>query len=539
MKKTSFVLVLASTFLLSVFSLGAADNIKKLNSTTTHVTVFGSGAQVTGVSEVSLAAGISTVTIQGLSPYIDEQSIQVKGRGKFTVLSASLEKNYISELKEKEQIELLRSQIAELTIKIEDERLQTGILKEEESFLLTNKDAGGKNESLNAANFKTLYDFYKSSLTRIRTEILSRERKIKELDKELAKLNNQLSALQTAENMPSGQVIVTLKADSPAAGIIEINYLVQGAGWYPSYDLRINKLDEPVTLIYKANVYQNTGVEWKDVKLTFSNATPNLSGNVPWLNPWYLDFVNLNYGFQSRDKKAAPSVMANEVMSMAEDFSADFDSPVPVGFTTSDNTTSIEFKVDVPYSIETGGKSKSIDMLYLELPAGFEYQAVPKLDQTAFLVAQIREWQKYDLLEGEANLYFENTFVGKSMLDLKFISDTLNLSLGRDLGIVVKREKRKEFTSEKFIGSNKVVVRSWDISVRNNKKESIKIQLTDQIPISQNKEIVVEALEMSGGKLNQNTGLVTWDIEVPAGQSKVLILSYSAKYPKSSTVIIE
>jgi uncharacterized protein (TIGR02231 family) len=211
----------------------------------------------------------------------------------------------------------------------------------------------------------------------------------------------------------------------------------------------------------------------------------------------------------------------------------------PVGFTTSDNTTSIEFNVDIPYSIETGGKSKSIDMMSLELPASFEYQAVPKLDPTAFLVAQVRDWQKYDLLEGEANLYFENTFVGKSMLNLKFVSDTLNVSLGRDLGIIVKREKRKDFTSEKFIGSNKVVTRSWEISVRNNKKESVKIQITDQIPISQNKDIAVEAEELSGGRLNNSTGLVTWDIDLPAGQSKTIILSYSVKYPKNSNVNVE
>jgi uncharacterized protein (TIGR02231 family) len=535
MKKLWFVPVIVIFF--SAFSIRAAENVKPLTSKITHVTVFPSGAQVTGVSDVSLPEGISTVAIQGLSPYIDEKSIQVKGKGKFTVLSASLEKNYISELKEKEQIESLRKQIEDLAIKVEDEKLQTGILKEEESFLVTNKAIGGKNENLDAANFKILFDFYKNSLTVIRTDILSRERKIKELEKELEKLNNQLSVLQTSENMPSSQLIITLKADAAATGVLEINYLVQNAGWFPSYDIRVNNLTEPVSLIYKANVYQNTGVGWNNVKLTFSNATPNQSGNVPWMNPWFLDFVTYNTSdYQRSEKKSAPSKAKGEMMM---EFTIAPDAEISVGFTASDNTTSIEFNVDIPYSIETGGKSKSIDMMYLELPAGFEYQAVPKLDQTAFLVAQIRDWQKYDLLEGEANLYFENTFVGKSMLNLKFASDTLNISLGRDPGIIVKREKRKDFTSEKFIGSNKVVTRSWEVSVRNNKKENIKIQLTDQIPISQNKDIVVGAEELSGGKLNSSTGIVSWDIDLPAGQSKILILSYSVKYPKSSDVILE
>lgn len=84
-----------------------------------------------------------------------------------------------------------------------------------------------------------------------------------------------------------------------------------------------------------------------------------------------------------------------------------------------------------------------------------------------------------------------------------------------------------------------MVSRSLQITVRNNKKESVKIQLTDQIPVSQNKEITVESEELSGGKLNLNTGLVTWDIELPAGQSKTFILSYSVKFPKSSNLIVE
>jgi len=534
--KKLFIVLISCLFLVSTIS--AADAIKPVNSTITHVTVFSSGAQVTGISEVSLVQGISTLAIQGLSPYIDEQSIQVKGKGKFVVLSASLEKNYISELKEQEQIQILRKKIEELSIKAEDERLQTGILKEEESFLVTNKNVGGKNESLDAANFKILFEFYKTSLSAIRADILNRERKIKTIEEELVKLNNQLSVLQSTENMPSSQIIVSLKTEAATAGILEINYLVQGAGWFPSYDIRIDKLTEPVSLIYKANVYQNTGVSWNNVKLTFSNASPNQSGNVPWLNPWYVDFVNTDAYIRGLAYKSAPA-MAKE--SISEDYAVvqEMEATAPVGFATSDNTTSIEFNVDIPYSIETGGKSKSIDMMQLELPAGFEYQAVPKLDPTAFLVAQVRDWQKYDLLEGEANLYFENTYVGKSMLNLKVLSDTLNLSLGRDPGIIVKREKRKDYTSEKFIGSNKLVTRSWEISVRNNKKEGVKIKLTDQIPVSQNKDITVEAVELSGGKLNQSSGLLTWDIDLPAGQSKTLILSYSVKYPKSSTVNVE
>ncbi len=521
-------------------ALYPSENQKNVSSAISKVTVFLSGAQVTGISDVSLQPGMNTVVIGGLSPYIDEQSLQVKGKGKFTVLSASLDKNYISGLEENAESAVLRKKIEELGSKIEDEKLQTGILREEESFLIVNKDAGGKNESLDAANFKTLFEFYKTSLTQIRTDILTRDRRISDMQKELEKLKSQLENLQSRENTPSGQVTVILKAETAATGTVELSYLVQGAGWYPSYDVRIDNLTDPVSLIYKANVFQNTGVDWKNVKLTFSNATPSQGGNVPWLYPWYLDFMQENvYSYQRMDKKAAdaaPEAMASGESLMIRGVAS---LSAPAGFTASTNTTSIEFNVDIPYTVETGSKSKTIDMMYLELPASFEFQAVPKLDPAAFLVAQVRDWQKYQLLEGEANLYFENTLVGRSSLNLGMISDTMNLSLGRDQGIAVKREKRTEFTTERVLGSNRIVTRSWMISVRNNKKEAIKIKLSDQIPVSQNKDIEVEAEELSRGSYNPVSGEVNWTADLPAGQEKTFILTYTVKYPKNSKVIVE
>jgi uncharacterized protein (TIGR02231 family) len=318
------------------------------------------------------------------------------------------------------------------------------------------------------------------------------------------------------------------------SGTLELNYLVHGAGWYPSYDVRVNSLSEPVSVTYKANVYQNSGIDWKNIKLTFSNAAPNLGGNVPWLNPWYLDFIrysNLRNDMGVR-KSAQPEMLQEMSLGAVGEVAS-------AGFEISENLTSVEFKVEVPYTIPTGGEAKIIDMMYFELPSAFEYQTVPKLDQAAFLVARVHDWQNYDLLNGEANLYFDNTYVGRSTINPGMVSDTLNLSLGRDMGIVVKREKRKEFTIEKLIGLNKVVTRSWDLSVRNNKSETVKIHLTDQIPVSQNKDITVNAEELNGGKLNPVSGLVSWDFTLAPGETRKLVFTYSVKYPKDENVYVE
>ncbi len=203
-----------------------------------------------------------------------------------------------------------------------------------------------------------------------------------------------------------------------------------------------------------------------------------------------------------------------------------------VGVARTEHTTSIEFNIDVPYTIPPEGKPKNIDMMRISLPASYSYQTVPRLDNEAFLLAGVHDWEKYDLLPGEASVYFENTYVGKSMLDVNNVKDTLTVSLGRDQGIVVKREKLKDFTSSQLIGGNIIETRSWEISVRNTKKMPVRLQVRDQIPISENKDITVTPTELSGGSLNGKTGIVLWDLNLKPGETHKLTLCLFGEIPQ-------
>ena len=138
--------------------------------------------------------------------------------------------------------------------------------------------------------------------------------------------------------------------------------------------------------------------------------------------------------------------------------------PVPVQ--QVENATSVEFKIEIPYSIPTSGKQFTVDIKEHSLPAYYEYYCAPKLDKDAFLTAQVTDWDDLNLLNGEANLFFEGTYLGKSLLDVQNVEDTLNISLGRDKNIVVTRTKLKEFSKKKFLSNKKIDSRAWDIEVR-------------------------------------------------------------------------
>jgi len=211
--------------------------------------------------------------------------------------------------------------------------------------------------------------------------------------------------------------------------------------------------------------------------------------------------------------------------------------PLPV--TVSESTISFSFDVNVPQTILSDGKPEVVELQRLTVPATYSYAATPKLNTSAYLMGYITEWDKYNLLPGESNIYFSSTFTGKGYINTAELTDTLPVSLGADNNITVKREKRKDFTSQKLIGANKVETMSFLISVRNNKSQAAVVKLRDQIPLSQNSDITVEAVELTGGTLNKVTGEITWDFRVEPGQTREIILTYSVKHPKDQKVILE
>ena len=205
----------------------------------------------------------------------------------------------------------------------------------------------------------------------------------------------------------------------------------------------------------------------------------------------------------------------------------------------SESQTNLEFTIHIPYDIPSDNKQYTINIQDYTLPATYEYYCAPKLDREAFLLARITGWENYNLLSGGINLFFEDTYVGKSLLNVRNTNDTLDLSLGRDKGIVVTRMKMKDFTEEKIIGSNKRETSAWEITIRNNKKQAIDLRIEDQLPVSMNKSIEVEMLDCSGGKNSKETGLIAWKIKMAPSAEKKLRLSYAIKYPKDQRVFID
>ena len=201
--------------------------------------------------------------------------------------------------------------------------------------------------------------------------------------------------------------------------------------------------------------------------------------------------------------------------------------------------TSVEFNIKTPYTILSDGKVQTVEIENYQLPAEYLYYCTPKIDEKAYLVAKIVDWEKYNFMEGEANLFFEDTYTGKTLLDVRYMSDTLSISLGNDKGVSVKRESQKKFSSKQYLGNKKDETKTWLITVKNNKSQPIQLMVYDQIPVSSNGEIEVTPLNISNGNLIPETGILFWNFPLKNAASQQIELKYTVKLPKSKQLYIE
>jgi uncharacterized protein (TIGR02231 family) len=539
MKKVLFTTII---FIAAIINL-AAENEKEIKADIKHVTVYPDRAQIDHETSVSLLPGKTVLKLSGLSPYIDAQSIQVKGFGEFTILSVNHQNNYLQNLDDSPEVKNIRNQIETLQIKTGDENAAISVLKEKSSFLVANKAILVKETTFSIEQFKNVMDLYTNSMDQVTTTILKKERLIKEYEKQISALQQQISERVGKQQLPSGEISVAVTSEKQVSGKLAFSYVVSNTGWYPSYDIRVNDIKNPVTIFFKANVFQNSGVAWKDIRLSFSNATPWIAGDVPVLNPWFIDYYNpvqisarVNNSFDT-NRSQAPVMMemaANEKKMEARPVEA-----APVQVQKNIGETTIMFDISAPYSIPSDGKVQIVEIQHLTAPADYKYVTLPKLSPLAYLTANITDWAKLSLQSGEVTLYFENSFVGKSYLNVNQLNDTLAISLGTDNSILVKREKRKDFTTKRVIGANKTEIYSFLLTVRNNKSNTVKITLSDQIPVSSNSGITVEPIELSGGRHNMQTGEIKWDLEIKSQETKQVVLTYSVKFQKDKTIILE
>jgi|SRR5450432_44099 len=607
-------------------SICSYSQVKKLNAETTvqHVTIFSSGARVNRSASVSLLAGRTEINFAGLSNQLDPQTVQLKADANITLLSVQTTKDYLTVRKIEQEEKDLIGHSNECKDKLDLDSKLLDVCKNEESMLIKNQAIGGE-AGIKAIDLKESLDLQRARLTEVYGKELEIQKRLISDQQDFDKTKSQLQEISKKKD--SVNFIVSALVDSKESLTIrfQLSYNVKDAGWFPTYDVRVNEVTEPLNMLMNANVYQRSGETWKNISLLLSTGNPNDNATPSTLEPWMLGFYDPSVSFRQQgapgvisgritDEKNQPvegaSVLIkglhdgvftdvngffrlqnisklssitisrigyiqkevavkpgyltialepsgsglNDVvvtgytsellgnvagLSVAKDKMYNEEAIQTVAVTTQFQPTTVIYKIDEKYNLETDGKTTTIGIKQFEIPAIYDYYTAPKMDPSAFLTAKITHWQDYHLQSGEISLYFEGTYLGKTYLDLASITDTLALSLGKDNNVKVSRNLVREFSSKKFIGNSRTETKEYEIKVHNTKSVPVTIELVDQFPVSTNKEISVEDIKAPDGEVDKDSGIVTWTLTLSPGQERKLGIGYSVKYPKDKKVVLE
>ncbi|MDD5151999.1 MAG: DUF4139 domain-containing protein [Flavobacterium sp.] len=540
-------LLLLSAFLVSVIAF--AQKPIFVAAKVKAATVYFNSAEISQTTSAMLPKGTSEIVIKNVSDYVNENTIQIGAPSTVTVLSVQFTDDYVSEYVIDETnptIKKVRDSISWVKKEIQKVGIQKVSNTKTIELLDKNQQVSGVNSGLNMVDLMKMVDYYNLKRTEISNALISLDEKEKKLNKQLSSLNAKLETnTKNEDEISDGKLIIQVMNEVAGNVDFDINYLTSDASWKPLYDLRANSIGEPMEMMYKAEVKQETGIDWKKVKLTLSSGNPNQNNQAPTVNPWFLrykeEIVRIR-GYSSMNalqgKVAGMQIVgdANAVEAVEADNSLQEVVVTGVGSRINENQLNVSFDIDIPYDILSNGKAHSVALKEIKIPATYKYYAAPKVEKEAFLMAEIVDYSKYNLLNGEANIIFEGMYVGKTRINTNQTSDTLSLSMGRDKKMAVKREKVADKSGTKFLSSKKEQTFTYDITVRNNKKEAAQLLLKDQYPLSPDKEIEIELLQSDSAKVNAETGILTWDLDLKPNETKKIRISYRVKYPKDKVI---
>ena len=537
----------------------------------TQATVyFGYGAELTHQAKVKVSTTTKTIVIDYLSTNVDINSLQISCPEEVALLSHRYNVFYpveplVVKNKEVERLEdsinLVQKEIGRVDnlIAIDQEILiKTGVLIE-----ATLNANGGK--TVTSAEILKLVEYYNAKIEKSKTSIYNYQQNNKQLYKRIDELRKKITAMNInapAKPKPYGQLILQVMCKKSEEIPVSLSYYTQNAGWTPVYDIRVNSKTNKVKLVYKASLTQTTGIDWKKTKMTLSTGTPNFGVAAPILSPWYLQLYvpelykalqgrvpginasrNAIQGFTNNnafDKALAEVVVtdANGYYKQQRKEEDTFDPSTLQQYTTlNEGQLNTNFEIDLPYDIESDGQLHNVTIKDEEIICTLKNYAVPRVDKEAYLLAEVADWQNLDLLPGDANIIMDDTYIGKSIIDPNTTADTLNLSLGKDKRLAVKRSLVKELSSLKTSGGSNRQNFTYEIVVKNNKLTDVNMLLKDQYPLSTIKEVEVKLEDGSEAMVNEETGVLTWKVSLKPGESKKIRFSYSVKYPKDKKII--
>ncbi len=503
----------------------------QLSAQVKKATIYWQSASIEANASKYLSKGEHLLIIDKMPNNIDINSIQVLSNNKFNIVSVESRVASPESTKKSKQFLALKDSVEFYEDSYELIKIKKYAVDEEISLWISNKNIGAK--AGNVVELEDLAEVYKNRIPQLKRESYVYEKNMLKLKEKL----NYFQNLINEKNQHDNGIEVLVRILNPENQTIDlsIKYLCFDAGWSAFYDIRSEDKSDDITFILKANVWQNTGIDFNNIELTLSTGRPNNSSVKPELFDWRLSLSENQPRVEMYNKQ--PMLMdAQEITSLP---SRNINSVAP-GMSsfveTSESMNKIEYHITKSFDITSGSGKKIVEIQSKSAKANYRYVTIPKLDTKAYLIASINDWDKLMLTHAEANVFINGAFISKTIINPAIIEDSLEFSLGDDESIKVERKLVNDKNSTKSIGSSKKINQEYEISVRNSKSKSIKIDVLDQIPLSGDKNIEIK-FSVSDGGIEPSTGKITWTYLLKPEETKKMSYQFEIKYPKKMILV--
>ena len=520
----------------------------------TAVKVYRNSAELQNTVSFSVPSGISEIVIGNISEEINEKTIQIGVNSKnISILSSQFTDDYSTDFKmdtTNPQIKKVNDSIKIVENLISKNRIELDANKKAVELLDKNQTVLVGSNSSNVAQLTQLTEFYTNKRIELENKLVSLKTKGDDLSKKLSRLKSSLKTKEQKEAEEFADGVIVLKLMSPTAGNIKlnINYLTDNVSWKPYYEIKADKISTPLDVTFKATVKQNTGLDWKGVKLTLINGNSSRNNYAPVVNPWFIYAQSPKEREIYREERIADKAAAIKIRGMGS-VTKEYDvqsnalegrvADVAVGyagFNVNANELNTSYDIDIPYDILSNNEDHLISLYQQKIPADYQYFTAPNYRKEAYLLAKVKDFSKYHLVSAPASVIFENMYIGETRVSPDQTNNEMNITLGNDPKISIRREDIQDKSGEKFLSSYREKVVTYDLIIKNNKKEQISMEIKDRFPLSNNEAVKIEVLDKSGATKDDEKGFLTWNIKLSPSETKKLRVSYKVRYPKDYTI---
>ncbi|MBJ6751109.1 mucoidy inhibitor MuiA family protein [Geomonas anaerohicana] len=538
-------------FLSSSLALAAPTTTQTAPSRITAVTVYADTAQVTRQASVALKAGTNLVTLENLPQLMAEESLRAEGKGTGRARIAGITvKNVFLDRSKDPRVRELEDEIARLNRKVEAIEARRKALGAQRAFVDSIRVGWGERISKElglgkptAAELSEAVRFVGDNTGKIEEELYDAEAAQKPLQEQIAALRKELAQYRAEPQKEVRSVQVAIEAERDMKFDLELSYLVAQASWLPAYDVRLAPDGKEALLTYRAQVWQKSGESWQQVKLTLSTASPAAGGGAPELTPWHISFYEPPRPMPYLSRKMAVGAAAPAPAPVQEPTFGGApaeDRMEPAGFVPAEvaqGQTSVQFQVALPVDVATDGTRATSVIAAETVPVTLEYVTVPKLSPRVYLKSTVINRTPFPLLAGEASIFNDATFVGKSHLKTVASGEEFDLYFGSDDQVKVKREVARVKKKGGIISGSSVTYHVT-IDVENFKQRPVTVFLKDQQPLPSNAEIKV-AVEDAAPKPSETKedGTLVWKVELAPSEKKKVSYDLVIEYPKGRELV--